>query len=303
MNSTPVLTDTARSVLKSSHGRWHAYTPHGFTHPTHMGRVAYNAQVPESGFYLLGHGYRAYSPTLYRFLSSDALSPFGKGGVNSYAYCAGDPVNKHDNSGAFWKRIKALFSRHSSGMDELTEIVIHSRASLSPLEQLACQAPHVAQNIAQHLDTRSVMALGATSRTMHSVAAEALKARPIERLAIKHPDVLGNITQILDSRSMVALNRTSKAVYHNTNRISDEAFLRQLPDERASAVLFAERAHYYEIPGVMPSSANNRGYPLRRVRKEFPYGQVRAAPNYNGPPDPSNMLGFGRFHYWVDVFR
>lgn len=299
MNTTLLLTETARSVLKSPHGRWHAYTPHGFTLPANMGRVAYNAQVKESGFYLLGHGYRAYSPTLYRFFSSDALSPFGKGGVNPYAYCASDPVNRHDNSGAFWKWIKAIFSSPSARMDELTEIVIHSGTSLSPLEQLSRQAPHVAQNIAQHLDTPSITALGATSRTMHSVAAEALKARPIEYLAIKHPDVLGNITQMLDSRSMVALNRTSKAVYHNTNRISDEAFLRRLPNERASAVLFAERAHYYEIPGVMPSSANNRGYPLRRVRREFPNGQIRAAPNYNGPPDPSNMLGFGPYHYWV----
>ncbi|KPZ22499.1 RHS repeat-associated core domain-containing protein, partial [Pseudomonas syringae group genomosp. 3] len=29
----------------------------------------------------------------------DSLSPFGKGGLNAYAYCAGDPVNRSDPSG------------------------------------------------------------------------------------------------------------------------------------------------------------------------------------------------------------
>ncbi|MFO3721757.1 RHS repeat-associated core domain-containing protein [Pseudomonas sp. HLMP] len=49
--------------------------------------------------YLLGNGHRAYSPRLMRFLSADTYSPFGKGGVNSYSYCNGDPVNRNDPTG------------------------------------------------------------------------------------------------------------------------------------------------------------------------------------------------------------
>lgn len=49
--------------------------------------------------YLLGNGYRLYSPVLMRFVSADDLSPFGEGGYNSYAYCVGDPVNRADPSG------------------------------------------------------------------------------------------------------------------------------------------------------------------------------------------------------------
>jgi RHS repeat-associated protein len=49
--------------------------------------------------YLLGNGYRAYSPSLMRFTSPDNLSPFGRGGVNSYVYCIGDPVNFTDPTG------------------------------------------------------------------------------------------------------------------------------------------------------------------------------------------------------------
>ena len=49
--------------------------------------------------YLLGNGYRVYSPALMRFYSADQMSPFGRGGVNAYAYCQGDPVNYRDDSG------------------------------------------------------------------------------------------------------------------------------------------------------------------------------------------------------------
>ncbi|MDB5995837.1 MAG: hypothetical protein JWP42_2973 [Pseudomonas sp.] len=54
---------------------------------------------PLTGLYLPGNGYRAYSPRLMRFLSPDSLSPFGVGGLNSYAYCLGDPINRVDPTG------------------------------------------------------------------------------------------------------------------------------------------------------------------------------------------------------------
>ncbi|WP_434626814.1 RHS repeat-associated core domain-containing protein [Chromobacterium sp. CV08] len=54
---------------------------------------------PANWQYHLGNGYRAYSPALMRFRCPDSLSPFGAGGVDAYAYCAGDPVNRADPSG------------------------------------------------------------------------------------------------------------------------------------------------------------------------------------------------------------
>ena len=49
----------------------------------------------------LGNGYRIYNPALMRFHGPDAWSPFGRGGLNAYAYAADDPVNHLDPSGHF----------------------------------------------------------------------------------------------------------------------------------------------------------------------------------------------------------
>ncbi|MFK3815887.1 RHS repeat-associated core domain-containing protein [Pseudomonas sp. NPDC089407] len=62
-------------------------------------RFSGQRKEPATGHYLLGNGYRAFNPVLMRFHSPDSLSPMGDGGMNCYAYCAGDPVNNTDPSG------------------------------------------------------------------------------------------------------------------------------------------------------------------------------------------------------------
>lgn len=56
----------------------------------------------------LGNGYRAYSPVLMRFNCPDSLSPFGAGGINAYAYCEADPINRSDPSGHSWQGIMGM---------------------------------------------------------------------------------------------------------------------------------------------------------------------------------------------------
>jgi RHS repeat-associated protein len=65
-------------------------------------RVAYAGEVKEThlGCYVLGT--RVYAPALRRFLGADLTSPFGLGGVNRYAYCGGDPIDRVDPSGNAW---------------------------------------------------------------------------------------------------------------------------------------------------------------------------------------------------------
>ena len=88
------------SALSAGQQQAIAYSPHGHRAPlNHL--PGFNGEQPDpvTGHYLLGNGYRAYNPVLMRFNSPDSLSPFGKGGLNAYAYCAGDPVNRSDPSG------------------------------------------------------------------------------------------------------------------------------------------------------------------------------------------------------------
>lgn len=79
------------------------YSPYGqsLTPASPHAAIAFNGQYrdPITQAYLLGLGYRTYSPALMRFHSPDSLSPFSSGGFNAYAYVENDPVNYKDPTG------------------------------------------------------------------------------------------------------------------------------------------------------------------------------------------------------------
>lgn len=119
--SSPALllaSDAAHSPLLEAGDAPHsiAYAPHGHrTCTAPAGAVAhswigFNGEPldPDSGFQLLGpRHHRPYSPSLGIFLAPDPLSPFNEGGLNGLAYCEGDPINRTDPTGGFWKWIMA----------------------------------------------------------------------------------------------------------------------------------------------------------------------------------------------------
>ncbi|WGV19973.1 RHS repeat-associated core domain-containing protein [Pseudomonas putida] len=72
------------------------------------------------GHYTLGNGCRSYSPGLMRFLSPDRFCPFGRGGLNAYGYCAGDPVNNIDPDGHAPVTLLSVFSRLNSAFSRVT---------------------------------------------------------------------------------------------------------------------------------------------------------------------------------------
>jgi RHS repeat-associated protein len=69
--------------------------------------LGFNGERPDpvTGHYHLGNGYRQFNPVLMRFNSPDSWSPFGEGGLNAYAYCAGDPINRVDPTGHWFKAL------------------------------------------------------------------------------------------------------------------------------------------------------------------------------------------------------
>ena len=115
VDTTLLTTDQQRSVLHaldatSLHA--FAYTPYGHR-PLNglLSLLGFNGERPDpvTGHYHLGNGYRQFNSVLMRFNSPDSWSPFGEGGLNAYAYCAGDPVNRMDQTGhSFYTALKAV---------------------------------------------------------------------------------------------------------------------------------------------------------------------------------------------------
>ncbi|WP_346400683.1 RHS repeat domain-containing protein [Pseudomonas syringae] len=81
--------------------RWYTAYGHASGEDAPLGKLGFNGELAEAdtGWQMLGNGYRAYSPVLMRFNSPDSWSPFGEGGVNAYAYVEGNPVGRRDPSG------------------------------------------------------------------------------------------------------------------------------------------------------------------------------------------------------------
>ncbi|WP_225933303.1 RHS repeat-associated core domain-containing protein [Pseudomonas peradeniyensis] len=109
-----LATNLARSVLVVQRN----FDPHPISYGAYgycpvqslHAMLGYNGEAHlSSGLYLLGNGNRAYSPTLYRFISPDRASIFLPGNMNAYAYTAGDPINRIDPSGNMFKALSKLF--------------------------------------------------------------------------------------------------------------------------------------------------------------------------------------------------
>lgn len=170
IDNTLLATDQQRSVLssldKESPNQFIAYLPYGHRRQESglISLLGFAGERPDpvTGHYLLGNGYRAFNPVLMRFNSPDSLSPFGKGGFNSYAYCSGDPVNFTDPTGH-----KFYFFR------KIRNFVVPYKKNNPPPASLEGANYDVFSQISKFLDQPDMDSLAKTSRQLneHSVLA------------------------------------------------------------------------------------------------------------------------------------
>ncbi|WP_131108978.1 RHS repeat-associated core domain-containing protein [Pseudomonas sp. Sample_10] len=136
IDTTLLATDQQRSVLNALDAtRPHAiaYSPYGYRPPENglLSLLGFNGERPDpvTGHYHLGNGYRQFNPVLMRFNSPDSWSPFGKGGLNAYAYCGADPVNQRDPSG------HKFMSRIFGTMEKIKKAPLHKHTKDFLIEQ------------------------------------------------------------------------------------------------------------------------------------------------------------------------
>nr|WP_180203784.1 RHS repeat-associated core domain-containing protein [Pseudomonas sp. SbOxS1]NYU03530.1 RHS repeat-associated core domain-containing protein [Pseudomonas sp. SbOxS1] len=126
LNCQLLTTDPQRSVLQVTEAAGsvqQVYAPYG-NRRVEGGSgslLGFTGEIldPATGHYLLGNGHRAFNPFLMRFNSPDRLSPFGRGGLNPYSYCLGDPVNFSDPTGRiaeFGRLVQSVLSLWNTGL-------------------------------------------------------------------------------------------------------------------------------------------------------------------------------------------
>ncbi|WP_434571326.1 RHS repeat-associated core domain-containing protein [Pseudomonas sp. Z3-8] len=147
VETTLLATDRQRSVLQlldPTQPDALAYTPYGHHVPANgfLSLLGFNGERPDpvTGHYLLGNGYRAFNPVLMRFNGPDSWSPFGKGGLNAYTYCLGDPINHRDPSGHVPAFMKGIL-RSLGLMPPQTHPPVPVARSVSQRSLLSTEAP------------------------------------------------------------------------------------------------------------------------------------------------------------------
>ncbi len=205
-------TDVQGSVLQALDGHGSqsfGYSPYGHRPPANT-FLGFNGERPDpvTGHYWLGNGYRAFNPVLMRFNQPDSLSPFGRGGLNAYAYCSGDPVNRNDPSG------HAPLSR-----------VLGMR--LSPFEKLPGEMHEL---IFKHLSKDELLNVSLTSSTMNNRVLGVSKTAKVDAT---DPEALLKIKQDLQGRRPDVLparlkrDKSYKNTFEQAGRIQEEKMIEQ----------------------------------------------------------------------------
>lgn len=152
------------STLTRTPGAPRSYPPYGAHVPVGGRLLAFAGQPvdPLTGCYHLGNGWRSYNPVVMRFQSPDSLSPFSRGGLNAYAYCGGDPVNRVDPSGASWlSKLISGVSMFSSSVTLGGAVTRTARNVINRLESERTRSFHIEPSLQSRIGNTTFFYTGA----------------------------------------------------------------------------------------------------------------------------------------------
>lgn len=242
-NDTKILqVDDANSVIGVLTGAttgFLAYPPYGYlTAGKMLALIGFNGQWqdPASLTYLLGNGHRPFHTSIGRFGIADTRSPFDKGGLNSYAYCAGDPINRDDSTGRMFNWIRKIFNKPQkpSTYDTIIKLAQQTKIAadiglkvesppityqqlLEQEEWLAAQPPRYTKIPEKGQTTREIN-LGVELTPIETgVASSKLLKLKILKNSFETHEPIGNNPEQKRMRDIMRLQREELIILHRLN--------------------------------------------------------------------------------------
>lgn len=295
VQNTPLATDAANSVLVASSDPLTqvAYSPYGQRDSAALptGLPGFNGEQPDplTGHYLLGNGYRAFNPVLMRFNSPDSQSPFEKGGLNAYAYCLGDPINRVDPTGHSGWLIGGLMAgavgagavhfATKKASPEVSSALGMIALSLG-VAAVSLGGMRAMQKIGNTLHQRLVASGGLSGRNAGGLGIGTRTASglppPSATLEGMPTELLDKITSQLGGQDMARLSMASSRMNRVVNDLSKSRFDHVMGKTRTYGEIITkvDDIGFGRVAGIAPAQAKRAGFSLEIAQADYPYSMI-----------------------------